>query len=61
MNILFFEITRQKDNKRYCFDIKRLRSFEEYENLTMIHLDTKSIIINESYQNFVNRLSKTIN
>lgn len=61
MNILFFEITRKSDNVKYCFEITRLKAFEEFDHLTKIHLDNQTIIINELYQDFVKRLIKTIN
>lgn len=61
MNILFFEVTRKSDNIKYCFDITRLKAFEEFLHLTRVYLDTETIVINEPYQDFVKRLIKTIN
>ena len=56
MEILFQEVTNRHSGKRFCFKIDRLKSFEEKEGYTKIHLDTASFEIAEEYQEFINKL-----
>ena len=56
MEIFFQEVTNRHSGKRFCFKIDRLKSFEEKDGYTKIHLDTASFEIAEEYQEFIEKL-----
>lgn len=56
MEILFIEVTHKQSGKRFSFKIDRLKSFEEKDGYTKIHLDTTSFEISENYQEFIDRM-----
>jgi hypothetical protein len=58
MELFYFEITRKSDGCKESFEITRLKGFEEIDHTTKIYLDTKTIIIDELYQDFIKRLKK---
>ena len=62
MELFYFEITQRSNGKKFSFKIDRLKSFEEKDGYTKIHLDTMSVEILEEYQSFIDRLKswKTI-
>jgi hypothetical protein len=56
MELFYFEITQRSNGKKFSFKIDRLKSVEEKDGYTKLHLDTMSIEILEEYQSFINRL-----
>ena len=57
MNLYFMEVTI-KDSGKYSFRIERLQSFRDMGSFTIIYLDSASFHINETYNEFLDRLKR---